>query len=318
MSGLSCVGADQIVLQVSANPVLNIAGAQLAGVGLPVVGVVPKGQLPPERGDHARWLEIDRRQPAARTIIDALLERTVVILGDNLEDETRGRTGLVRAMADPSISLISGIRAGLAMPGIGDIVTRSPAIDVLAGQALALRILNELRLLAHERDVEPIILDAEETAVELLTAAGGHQVTVPPAGRFATADWPIFLNAGNDAAFSALMHMLNRQDLLSDFRYKTEAARIHNGLALHSLLQPVLSAETSEVWLERLQRFQIPACRAPEPLTVAAPPVPLVSAEIVLELGFRAEQVAGWQQRGVIGLDQRTRTASTTAIAPIA
>lgn len=302
MTSGSSSGTGPSVLQVESNPVLDIAGAQLAAIGMPVIGILPLGQNQQAGGDHARWLEIDRRQAAARPIIDALIEGTDVILGDGWDDLPSARSK-VRATAKPAIPLVSAVRTGLVMPHTSRGLTCSPAVDIIAGQALALRILAELRLEWDDRDPDPIHLDAELTAAQLSTSAGGHQYAIPPAGLFATADAPIFINSGSDDAFQSLLRLFNRRDLLEDFRYKSEAARLHNGDALHALLEPYLMLESSETWLEEFERYGIPACLAPDPAPVDTYSTPLVSAEIVLELGFRAEQVAGWQQRGVIGPD---------------
>lgn len=303
MAGALAPEAGLWVLQTEIDPVLDVVGRSLASFGLPVVGIVPPGTEPTRAQGYARWLELDRRQSAAVPLVDALLDRACAVLGCGLSDATSDRLGLVQAQASLAEETVSSVLAGVSLPGLEEPPLRSPALAVLAGQSLALAVLAELRLAPDQRASEPLCCDVVGVVAELLGDAGGLRQAIPPVGRFRTADVDIVLNAGSDDAFGSLLQLMNREDVLDDFRYKTEAARIHNREALHALVVSMLAEEGAEVWLERLSRFGIAACRLPECEIAEVDRLQKMNAEIAMELGFRPEKIASWQQRRIIGSD---------------
>ena len=301
MTKSSAIG--RTVLQITHNSCLNIASAQLASIGMQVIGIVAPGELPPLRTGYVRWLELDFHQSAARPLIEALFERADIVLGENaaLDQWPLTNRNVIHLNADPAEPLIGAVRAGIPVATSGDQVTCSPLIDIIAGQALAIRALAGLVARSKERLPENIDVDAEMLARELIRQAGGHTPAIPPAGRFATLDGAIFVMAGSDDIFPSFARIVARLDILEDFRYKTPAARLHNGPALHGLLTPLIAEETTEYWLEKLERYGIPACQAPQPANPKDEQPGTASATIALDLGFRLEQIAAWEQRGVIG-----------------
>jgi crotonobetainyl-CoA:carnitine CoA-transferase CaiB-like acyl-CoA transferase len=75
---------------------------------------------------------------------------------------------------------------------------------------------------------------------------------------FATADGQVIVAAANDRLFAKLATELGHPEWISDERYKTNAARIANKTGLIAAVADILRQETSETWVERLEKIGVP------------------------------------------------------------
>ena len=87
---------------------------------------------------------------------------------------------------------------------------------------------------------------------------GSASPIAAPYEAFETADGWLMITAGNDAMFARLCEALALDELASQERFRTTAARVADRDALHELLQQRLLSETSSVWMARLTARSVP------------------------------------------------------------
>ncbi len=80
-----------------------------------------------------------------------------------------------------------------------------------------------------------------------------------PYQAFESADGEFMIAVGNDRQFAACMMCLGLDELATDERFASNAARIHNRAALIDAMQNALRAKTAAKWLEVLARAGVPA-----------------------------------------------------------
>jgi crotonobetainyl-CoA:carnitine CoA-transferase CaiB-like acyl-CoA transferase len=94
---------------------------------------------------------------------------------------------------------------------------------------------------------------------ELQGRTGSANAQIVPYQAFATADGFVMVAAGNDRLFRLLCEVLNLPALPDDARFRTNADRVVNRVALIALLSPVFVTATTKAWIERLDRAGVPA-----------------------------------------------------------
>jgi crotonobetainyl-CoA:carnitine CoA-transferase CaiB-like acyl-CoA transferase len=82
--------------------------------------------------------------------------------------------------------------------------------------------------------------------------------TVVPYCAFHTKDRDISIAVGSEKLWSAFCRVIERTDLEKHPDYETNAMRIRNRIALHSVLAEVFMTRDVDEWLERLQPAGIP------------------------------------------------------------
>ena len=82
--------------------------------------------------------------------------------------------------------------------------------------------------------------------------------TVVPYCAFHTKDRDISIAVGSEKLWSAFCRVIERPDLEKHPDYETNAMRIRNRIALHSVLAEVFMARSVDEWLQRLQPAGIP------------------------------------------------------------
>ncbi|MEM1525359.1 MAG: CoA transferase [Nitrososphaerales archaeon] len=100
------------------------------------------------------------------------------------------------------------------------------------------------------------------TASGIITKRFGNKYPImAPYEPFPTKDGEILVAALNEELWSKLCKAINREDLLNDPRFKTNAERIipENREALASILSEVFKQKTSQEWLKILWDAEIPA-----------------------------------------------------------
>ena len=86
---------------------------------------------------------------------------------------------------------------------------------------------------------------------------GNQHPNIVPYQVFATADGHIVLSIGNDPTFRRFCENFGLAPLAADPRFATNAARIEHRAAVTAALAPVLAAQPSAWWIERLEALSI-------------------------------------------------------------
>lgn len=104
-----------------------------------------------------------------------------------------------------------------------------------------------------------------ENAVARYTATGiipgptgARHPSIAPFEPFNASDGFIVLAAGNDALFKKLCHVIGREDLIGDERFRSNATRTQNAEDLRTCLNAALSERGVEHWLEAFDAAGVP------------------------------------------------------------
>lgn len=87
---------------------------------------------------------------------------------------------------------------------------------------------------------------------------GNAHSTIVPYQTMATADGHFILAVGNDAQFARFCQVIEREDIVADVRYATNAQRVLNREALLAEISLILAARTTAHWLEVLRAANVP------------------------------------------------------------
>jgi crotonobetainyl-CoA:carnitine CoA-transferase CaiB-like acyl-CoA transferase len=145
--------------------------------------------------------------------------------------------------------------------------------DLFTGMAAAQAIL--AALIARDRDgcgqhIDMALFDCQLSMLANVGAAnlasgleprryGNGHPTVVPYQLFDSRDGRVVVAVGNDRQFAAFCNgVLGRPEIAGDERFATNAARVANREALIALLAPLIAAETTTHWLDRMRDFGIP------------------------------------------------------------
>lgn len=146
--------------------------------------------------------------------------------------------------------------------GIVDIVSAMNAtIGILAA-------INERNSSGKGQYIDIALLDSQisilaNTASNYLVSGkvpklyGNLHPNIVPYQPFETKDHPIIVAAGNQKQYKALCHMINREDLINDIRFKTNEDRLKHREELSSILQKVFKEKSSKEWMELLDQNRI-------------------------------------------------------------
>jgi formyl-CoA transferase len=187
-----------------------------------------------------------------------------------------GREGEMAGLpcTDPHIQAFSGFAAlNGSSEGGGERVRYYGMIDLYTGQRVCEAVL--AGLVARRRGTGPQYIEmtmlGASTAM-LLTRLAGYLCGGPPPdartrhtapdGVYPTADRPVALTVEDDAQFGALCRAIEREDLSSDSRFASSAARLANMAELDAELRQTLASAPSDWWLVVLRRAGVPCARA--------------------------------------------------------
>ncbi|KAF2090117.1 CoA-transferase [Saccharata proteae CBS 121410] len=145
-------------------------------------------------------------------------------------------------------------------PGLG-------LVDMSTGLYMHGAILGALR--AREQTGQGQKLDASlfETQISLLINIGANWLnlglegkrygsahpSIVPYNTFETKDGYLALGANNDRQFKVLTERIERQELLEDPRFSTNALRVENRGAMDSIMNKVLKQRTNDEWMKVLE-----------------------------------------------------------------
>jgi CoA:oxalate CoA-transferase len=87
---------------------------------------------------------------------------------------------------------------------------------------------------------------------------GTRHPSIAPFAAFATKDSYIVIAAGTDALFARTAEVLERPELATDPRFRTNHDRVVHALALQDEIESALASRTSQDWLARLEEAGVP------------------------------------------------------------
>ena len=87
---------------------------------------------------------------------------------------------------------------------------------------------------------------------------GARHPAITPFEAFASADGHVIIALGNDTLWAKFCEHANRQDLISDERFRTNADRTENHAELFPILSDIMSEQTTDAWIEALGEIGVP------------------------------------------------------------
>lgn len=276
--------------------VLADLGADVLKVERPLLGDDTRHWGPPFHGDDAAYffsvnrdrrsmvLDLTRQEgravvqrlvEAADVVVENFLPRHLTSLGlDELRDEAdavwvsvRGAGGEGPAGAQPGYDVMAQARSGLmSVTGtteptkvgvaVADVVTGLyAAVGALAGLVARRPLRVEVGLL--EAAVSMLVNQASNALVggQAPTFAGNDHPNIAPYGPVPCADRPLVVGAGNDAQFAALCVAIG---LEPPGRWRTNAGRVADRVALKAALAQVFSQRSAGEWATVLDAAGVP------------------------------------------------------------
>jgi crotonobetainyl-CoA:carnitine CoA-transferase CaiB-like acyl-CoA transferase len=165
---------------------------------------------------------------------------------------------------------ITGLPDGEA--GAGPIKTGVAVTDILTGLYASTAILGAL--LSRERTGEGQYIDIALLDVQVACLAnqvmnylttgrpprrlGNAHPNVVPYQDFPTSDGSIILAVGNDAQFRKFCVVAGQAGLADDSRFATNAGRVKNRAQLLPLMRTITSQQSTQHWIEALEREGVP------------------------------------------------------------
>jgi formyl-CoA transferase len=147
-----------------------------------------------------------------------------------------------------------------------------PLVDIMTGMWATIGILAALRhrdATGEGQYVDLALLDCAVAALSnnglhylatgtLPPRAGNGQSNVAPYQDFATSDGRIMVCCVNEGEFARFCGVIGRPELTRDPRFRTAADRTRNRAPLLAIVEPLLAAQPSAHWLERLFEAEVP------------------------------------------------------------
>lgn len=96
-------------------------------------------------------------------------------------------------------------------------------------------------------------------AEEIPTALGNKHANIVPYQTFKTLDGEMVIAVGNDNQFKALCHVLEKQELAMDSRFKTNPVRVKHREELVPILQNCFVKEETAYWQQKCKENNIPS-----------------------------------------------------------
>jgi crotonobetainyl-CoA:carnitine CoA-transferase CaiB-like acyl-CoA transferase len=182
---------------------------------------------------------------------------------------TQAETGYMYMTGDASMP---PIRAG------------GSVVDIMTGMHAALAIVSAVHARSHTGMGQFIDAPLFDTALSalgymlqgpLLTGVnpqrlGNTSFFMAPNGLYDAADGKMMISCGNDRLFARLCSALGADDMPSDPRFATNAARLANLDAMNARMSAILAGETRDYWIERLRQEGVPAGSVRSPLEALA------------------------------------------------
>ena len=87
---------------------------------------------------------------------------------------------------------------------------------------------------------------------------GARHPAITPFEAFASADGHVIIALGNDTLWAKFCEHVNRQNLISDARFRTNADRTENHAELFPILSEIMSQRTTDDWIDTLGKIGVP------------------------------------------------------------
>jgi crotonobetainyl-CoA:carnitine CoA-transferase CaiB-like acyl-CoA transferase len=171
--------------------------------------------------------------------------------------------------------VVQGMSGIMDITGEADGMPQKPGVafaDVFTGVYSALAI--EAALLARHRTgegqyIDMALLDVQTSVIAnqalyyLVSGTpprrlGNEHATVVPFGVFPTSDGHIIITGGNDGQFRGMCIVLGMPELADDPRFKTNAVRVENRLALREILFAATRKRSREWLAAELEKIGVP------------------------------------------------------------
>lgn len=94
---------------------------------------------------------------------------------------------------------------------------------------------------------------------KFVTRKGNRHPTITPYETYRTMDSYINIAVGSESAWQNFCVVIRRSDLILDKRFRTNANRVVNRMALERILVPIFQCKRSSLWLRLLERHDVPA-----------------------------------------------------------
>ena len=93
---------------------------------------------------------------------------------------------------------------------------------------------------------------------QLPPKSGPYFAFASPYGIFDASDREFYLGASHQKSYEQFCHLIDREDLIADPRFTSNADRITNRAALHEELFPIFRTRTAQEWVTLLEDAGIP------------------------------------------------------------
>lgn len=174
---------------------------------------------------------------------------------------------------DAIIQAMSGLMSVNGSAESGPTRIGMPAVDMVTGMNAALGILMALREREHSglgQRVEATLFDSGLSVMhphlpnyfgsgDLPVLTGNDHPNIAPYSAYATGTGPVYITAGNDRQFAALVDFLGAAELASDRRFTDNAARLAHRPELRQQLEALLAEFDAESVAEGLMAIGVPA-----------------------------------------------------------
>ena len=87
---------------------------------------------------------------------------------------------------------------------------------------------------------------------------GARHPAITPFEAFASADGHVIIALGNDTLWAKFCEHVNRKELISDERFRTNADRTENHSELFPILSEIMSHQKTDDWIEALGKIGVP------------------------------------------------------------
>ena len=87
---------------------------------------------------------------------------------------------------------------------------------------------------------------------------GARHPVITPFEAFASADGHVIIALGNETLWEKFCMHVNRQDLISDERFRTNADRTENHAELFPILSDIMSQRATDAWIDALGKIGVP------------------------------------------------------------
>lgn len=307
LAGLTVVDLTQNVAGPFCTQILGDLGADVVKIERPGRGDEIRAWAPPRWGDQGaaflalnrnkRSLALDVKAPAARAILERLVDRADVLVQSFRPGHAEalgfgaaaararnprlihcsvtafGARGPLRELPgyDPMMQAYAGLMSLTGHPGQPPVRVGTSLVDMGTGMWAALAVLAALR----ERDrtgrgceITTALFDTALAWIpyQLMGYLGSGQVPGPygshagiivPYGTFQTADGHLMIAAPTDALFTRLCRALERPDLAADPRFADNPGRVRHRDALLPAIEAATRRQPTAALMERLRATDV-------------------------------------------------------------